>query len=109
MLLQYKDEPKKRRPIPILVKLLKVDRQEKDYYNYTNSHMNLLSICQPTNFNITFQKPPLEINIMIDKKFPSMILNVTIIGLKQCIFHCTNIIVFDINIGYLYLWPKIYY
>ncbi len=62
MLLQYKNEQKKR-PIPIFFKLLKLDHKEKKYYNYTNSHVDLLSIVQPTNnFNMTFQKPHLEVN-----------------------------------------------
>lgn len=78
-----------------------MDHKEKDYYNYTNSHIDFLSIVQPTNnFNMTFQKSHLEISHHDQQKIPiNDILNVTIIALKQCIFHCTNIIIFDINIG----------
>lgn len=62
---------KKKKPIPILVQLLKVDHKEKDYYNYTNSHIDLLSTLQPTNnFNMTFQKSHLEISHHDQQKIP---------------------------------------
>jgi len=72
MLLKKKNKKKKKKgSIPVLVELLKVDHKEKDYYNYTNSHIDLLSIVQPTNnFNMTFQKPHLEINHHDRQKIP---------------------------------------
>jgi hypothetical protein len=59
MLLQYKDEQKKR-PIPILVKLLKVDHKEKDYFNYTNSHIYLTINCSTYQFQHNLSKTSFE-------------------------------------------------
>jgi hypothetical protein len=59
MLLQYKDEQKKK-TIPILVKLLKVDHKEKDYYNYTNSHIDLTINCSTYQFQYNLSKTSFE-------------------------------------------------